>query len=101
MSLKQLQQIVTQDSDLNKFQQNVSAALNPVTLNLILDNNQLLNIQLYQGITNQVAHKLNRKGISYSIALYAQADVWQTQAADNKFFYLACSADCQIDMLCW
>ena len=99
MVLRQLQQIVTQNADLNKFQQNVSAALNPLTQKQQLDSQPLLGVSLTQGIINPVAHHLNRVPISFTYVGYAQADVWNAQQADASFYYLMCSSDVVIDMM--
>ncbi len=99
MAKRQLQQIVTQNADLNKFQQNVGAVLNPITQSVLVDAQPVLGVKLTQGITNPVKHGLNRVPVSFTYVGYAQADVWNVQKADSSFYYLACSSDVVIDLI--
>ena len=93
-----LEKINTPDELLNRIQDRLLAALNPVLKSQILDGRLVEGVVL--GATQvSVAHGLDRSGVKF-IVVSPQADarVWQSASADSKFLYLTASAAVTVDL---
>lgn len=90
--MKVLEKVKSGDEALDRFQDRVIAVLNPALRNRALNGFLLENVEIATTET-LVPHKLDRTGVNW-IVVSPQADarVWQTRAADDRFVYLRASA---------
>lgn len=96
--MKPFKRIHLTDATLNRFQDNVSEAVNPLTQLPIVDGVLLGEIDLTSGASNEVPHKLQRMPRLWFLAdIDAEATVWRTSWNTNNIT-LQTSADCTIKL---
>ncbi len=92
----------TDNSDLQKVQNNVQAAIEPLIASAIGDGQLLTGVVLVAGTPSMVAHQLGRDILGWIVVgTNAQADVWDEQALNtfkSRFVRLQTSADVTVNL---
>lgn len=84
MPLKQFQTIATDEPKLERIQQNITKALQPIIQASIIDGVHLTGVVLTTGQANLVAHKLGRPPLGWLIVRKrATADIWDEQDGNS------------------
>jgi len=88
------------DDALNRVQDNVKTAINPLLALPLSDGILLEDIDLVAGQDNEISHKLSRKyRLWFTVRKFQNADVWEdTSSNDTLFINLKCSANCKVSL---
>lgn len=96
--MKLFKKLFFSDSILNRFQDNVQTALNPLLQLPIVDGVLLEDISLTSGVDNAVPHKLLRKPRMWLLADQRNnATVWRVDW-DETNIILTCDSACHIKL---
>lgn len=94
-----IKQINTSDKNLQLIQDATAAVVDPIEAKPIVQGLLLRGLVLKTGQDNNVPHTLGRQLVMWLLAgINAAATVYEFKAADSKFLYLRCSADCTVNM---
>ena len=85
MGPKRLKKLISQDSDLNRFQSNVEEAVNPLINAEIVNGVLLKDIYMDAETVTLVQHKLGRKVRGWVVVrLRADARIWDVQDSNSN-----------------
>jgi len=92
--------IQTPNWELQKIQDNVSACLNPIAKNPLLDGVLIEGVPLTTGVDNNISHLLDRKPRMWLVVKKdADSNVWEeTSPAPGRILNLRCSANCNVSL---
>ena len=101
-SLINLKKVGAQDKDLQKVQQNVENAIEPIIRKEIIDGVLLTKVCLEPGISNEVKHGLGREPLGWIVVRKrADARIWDVQDFNrnpSKVLSLTCSHAVTVDL---
>lgn len=102
MSLKAFQHVNTEDQQLERVQQNIAAAVNPVIQASIIDGRLIKDVSLTTAQANLIEHKLGRALKGWFITrLRAGVTIWDEQDSNelpSRTLDLRSSADVVVDV---
>lgn len=100
--IKAFKKFITKSIEVNKLQQNIEQALNPVLSCPIIDGVLIKDVCLIAGKVNEIKHRLGRTPLGYIIVRKrADSRIWDlqdTNPSPTTTFSLACSHACQVDV---
>lgn len=98
MALAPFNKLQHPDQLINRIQDNVSNAVNPVTSIQFLDGQQLTDITLQAGVPTEVSHRLQKPVSNYWVTkLNANAVIWD-QGSTSTTITLVASATATINL---
>lgn len=98
MALKPFNQLQHPDTLINRIQNAVASALNPITSILFLDGEQLTSIELTSGVPKEVSHRLGRQVSNYWVTkANAAANVYD-QGSTTTTITLVSNANVTINL---
>jgi hypothetical protein len=96
--MRSFKTIQLKDESVNRFQDNVKDAIDPLLRLPIIDGLLLENIPLTAGSANQISHKLGRVPRMWILADQStNANVWRTEWT-NALLTLNTSANCRVNL---
>lgn len=101
-SLTNLKKIGVVDTDLQKVQQNIENAIQPIIQKAIIDGILLKKVCLEAGHSNEVKHSLGREPLGWLVVRKrADARIWDVHDFNrnpSKTLSIACSHDVTVDL---
>lgn len=101
-SLTNFKKLNTKDPQVNKIQENIQNAIEPIILKAILDGVLLKNVCLDPLISNEVVHSLGRAPQGWIIVRKrADARIWDVQDFNrnpSRTLSLTCSHEVEVDL---
>lgn len=101
-SLTNLKKVGVESAELQKVQQNVENALDPIIKKVIVDGVHLIKVCLEPGVSNEVKHGLGRAPLGWIVVRKrADARIWDVHDHNrnpSKTLSIACSHAVTVDL---